>query len=203
MEDITTKICSKCKQVQCIANFTKSKSNKDGFNNYCKLCFSEIRKQWNLSHPNYGKQYYQENRLSCLINNKKYYQNNKVKCNKDNNKYVQNRCNHDHTFKMKLLIRRRMLHGIKSKKSQKSRDLLCCDWQFAHDHLEKQFRDGMTWENHGKFWQIDHIIPISFFDLTDFTEQKLAFHYGNLQPLLVKENLSKNDSIPIETNFRY
>jgi hypothetical protein len=49
----------------------------------------------------------------------------------------------------------------------------------------------------------DHIIPLDFFNLTDATEFKLANHWGNLQPLLIFENLSKGANIPEKTNFKY
>jgi hypothetical protein len=72
----------------------------------------------------------------------------------------------------------------------------------VRNHLEKQFKEGMNWENQGTVWHIDHIIPISFFHLEDPTEQYLAFHYGNLQPLFKEENQSKSDKI-LNENFRY
>ena len=43
-------------------------------------------------------------------------------------------------------------------------------------YIEKQFTKNMNWENYGK-WHIDHIKPISKFDLTDQEEQKMfSFH---------------------------
>lgn len=59
-------------------------------------------------------------------------------------------------------------------------------------HLESKFRPGMTWENRGKKgWHIDHIKPLSAFDLTDPGQVSDACHYTNLQPLWWKENLDK------------
>ena len=57
-------------------------------------------------------------------------------------------------------------------------------------HIEKQFKPGMNWSNHGK-WHIDHIRPCSSFELTDIEEQKKCFHFSNLQPLWAEENLKK------------
>jgi hypothetical protein len=65
-------------------------------------------------------------------------------------------------------------------------------------YMESKFyprKDGtlMTWENWTlNGWHIDHIKPLSAFDLSDPEQQKEACHYTNLQPLWAEENLSKN-----------
>ena len=61
-------------------------------------------------------------------------------------------------------------------------------------YIEKQFLDGMTWNNYGlKTWHIDHIKPISKYNLTDPEDIKNAFNYKNLQPLWASDNLSKSN----------
>ena len=56
----------------------------------------------------------------------------------------------------------------------------------------------MAWENYGlKGWHVDHIIPISFYDLTNEDEVKKACHYSNLQPLWWQDNLEKGNKIRI------
>ena len=61
-------------------------------------------------------------------------------------------------------------------------------------HLEKQFKNGMTWKNHGK-WHIDHIKPCASFDLTCPQQQLRCFNYKNLQPLWAFQNMSKGAKI--------
>ena len=58
-------------------------------------------------------------------------------------------------------------------------------------HLEKQFDVGMTWNNYGE-WEIDHIKPISLFNLNNDEELFECCNYNNLQPLWKKENILIN-----------
>ena len=64
------------------------------------------------------------------------------------------------------------------------------------NHIEKQFKDGMMWENYGE-WQIDHIIPKSFFKYKSISdvEFKMCWRLENLQPLWREENLSKKNNL--------
>lgn len=59
-------------------------------------------------------------------------------------------------------------------------------------HIQSQFRDGMSWSNHGE-WELDHIRPIASFDLRDEAQQRLCFHFTNFQPLWASENRKKAD----------
>lgn len=70
--------------------------------------------------------------------------------------------------------------------------LVGCSVQEFRAHLEKQFVDGMCWENRGRQgWHIDHKRPLSGFDLTDPLQLAAAFHYKNTQPLWADENRRK------------
>ena len=82
-------------------------------------------------------------------------------------------------------------------------ELIGCSVEELKQHLESQFRDGMSWENYGTTWHIDHIIPCTAFDMTDEEQQRTCFNYKNLQPLLAEENLLKNDLLPDGTRARY
>ena len=73
-------------------------------------------------------------------------------------------------------------------------ELIGCSKEELIKHLESQFIEGMTWENWSlNGWHIDHIRPISSFDLSDPAQAKECFHYSNLQPLWAIDNLKKSD----------
>lgn len=98
----------------------------------------------------------------------------------------------------KRLLRDRINKAISTgftNKAFKSVELLGASWEVCIQWLEKQFKPGMNWSNHGlNGWHIDHIRPCASFDLTDPLQQKQCFHYTNLQPLWADENLKKGSS---------
>ena len=76
------------------------------------------------------------------------------------------------------------------------KEIIGCTIQELKVHLEKQFKPGMTWDNRGSKWQIDHIRPLASFQLIDPEQQKLAMHFSNLQPLWELENKRKSNKYP-------
>ena len=64
--------------------------------------------------------------------------------------------------------------------------LLGCTMSEYMLYLESQFTEGMTWENYGDLWVIDHIKPTRFFDPWNEEELKVCYNYKNTRPLLKK-----------------
>ncbi len=89
----------------------------------------------------------------------------------------------------------RMIRMARQKKSgRRTTMFLGVSMAIAKQKIESRFRDGMTWENHGELWEIDHIVPLSYFDLANEYQLLMANHISNLQPLLKKENRKKSDN---------
>ena len=98
-------------------------------------------------------------------------------------------------YRVNKLMSNRINQLIHDKNKQSWIDIVDYTIEELKNHLEKQFRDGMTWDNYGKDWHIDHVKPVSHFNFKskldpDFKE---CWKLTNLQPLLVKENLSKGN----------
>lgn len=102
----------------------------------------------------------------------------------------------------KRLLRARIYNAIKRQsqwsgragaKAMSTFELIGCDINSLRVHIESRFTDGMTWDNQG-CWHIDHIRPCASFDLSVPEQQRLCFHYTNLQPLWARDNLAKSDS---------
>ena len=78
-------------------------------------------------------------------------------------------------------------------KKSKSLDYISCDAEFLKNHIESQFRDNMDWKTDN--WDIDHIRPVSSFDLTDENQILVCLNWRNLQPLdSVDNRIVKSDS---------
>ncbi len=167
IDEIIGKKCCKCKLWKALENYNYCKNHWDHLRVECKSCISQWRK---------------ENREKICDAFKTYEKKRKQT---------------DPIFKLMKTLRSRLGNALKYKSAKKklsTLDLTGCSVAFLKEYLEKMFKDGMTWENHGS-WHIDHIIPCSSFNLIDVDEQKKCFHYTNLQPLWAEENLKKGSKI--------
>lgn len=63
-------------------------------------------------------------------------------------------------------------------------------------HIQKQFVPGMTWENYGRSWHLDHKVPVSWFDWTKtdlVAVVRECWALSNLQPLWAEDNIKKGN----------
>jgi len=159
-----------CGKIKKFSEFDYGFGNRSKIlNHICKECF-----------PKYYKKYRKDNKDKKNINDKKL---------KENNINYRISCN----------LRTRLSGAVKNNQKNGSavKDL-GCSIEKLKQYLEKQFYpnketgEQMTWENYGLYgWHIDHIMPLSGFDLTNRKQFLKACHYTNLQPLWAKENLKK------------
>lgn len=189
------KKCSKCKKVKEFSEFHKKKMGKDGLSRQCKICRKEYNKKYRQENKDkikeINKKYYQENKDVIKEKEKKYREKNRLHINELRNNYQKNRRKIDPIFRLSINLRSRTSKAFKYKswhKGGSTEQLLGTTFKEAKKHIEKQFNDGMTWDNYGE-WHIDHIIPLA--SATTKEELKKLCHYTNLQPLWAEENMSK------------
>jgi hypothetical protein len=84
---------------------------------------------------------------------------------------------------------KRLLKESSQVKTKRTIEYLGCDGDFFVEHIKKKMIDGMTVDN----IHIDHIKPVSRFNLDDHEEFLKCCHYSNLQPLFAQDNIKKNN----------
>ncbi len=106
-------------------------------------------------------------------------------------------------FRLRSILRSRLQKAFEkgTKKGSAVRDLGCTIDEFKQ-HLENHFYGEMSWDNQGKYWNIDHIRPRCSFDLEDSGQFLQACHWSNMQPLTAVENLAKGGRWGRETRLR-
>ena len=96
--------------------------------------------------------------------------------------------------KFKRYVRTRIYNCLKFRKSKSSIEYLGTS---TDDYLDwiMNYNSEFNLDNYGCVWHIDHVIPISHFDISQENQQVLAFNWRNTMPLSAKENLKKNNRI--------
>lgn len=152
---------------------------------------SQRNKEWNKNNQLKLFLYRIWNEERLRLNNKKYHQDNKEHVNKRKRDYRKNNIQAN----LRSILRVRLYSVVRGRQKIGSavKDLGCTIDELKI-HIESQFKPGMTWKNYNhKTWHIDHIKPLSKFDLTNREQFLEACNYKNLQPLWAKENFIKHN----------
>ena len=153
----------------------------------------EKRKSYNYA------RYYGEKHEYILKQKSEYVRRPEVRKHRSeySNTYSKERRKNDIQFRLGLLLRCRLNDIFRGggKYGSAVRDLGCSLTELKA-YLEQKFEPEMSWKNHGhKGWHIDHVFPLSRFDLSNREQFMRACHYTNLQPLWWQDNLSKFNHI--------
>jgi hypothetical protein len=188
------KRCTKCSEIKEFKDFVPQKAGFMGFKAQCKSCDLKYDKKYQ-SQTNLRSE--RDKTPKSIQYRKDYISKNKDWWRKYEREYRYSRRQEDMFFKIKGNLSSRLSDLIQNRGlGERTVELLGCDKDTFLNHLESQFTEGMTWENYGlKGWHVDHIIPISSYDLTNEDEVKKACHYSNLQPLWWQDNLEKGNKI--------
>jgi hypothetical protein len=207
------KTCTHCKVVKLLSEFPVEKNKP---RSKCKSCKSLINKRWrelnkdkitlknkekwqkrknDINYIISYRDYYSNNRNLILENKKEYYEKNKKKILENHKKYEQLQLKNNPLFRLRKNVRRRLHLALNGKfKSKTTLNLIGCSWEELKVYLESKFQSGMSWDNYGYYgWHVDHIIPVSNFNIENLEELKKCMHYTNLQPLWMIDNLKKSN----------
>lgn len=219
------KVCRYCKQIKPLSEFHHWKNSPDGYHFCCKECKKKqnqqrvdkigmqvlskrqcisraIRRQTDSEYDALCREKSRQHAKSesCKRANVKYRKTHKDQINAKELERIRL----DINARIGKRIRTRIHKYVLRKEDEfNSISLLGCSIEEFRYYLEQQFEPGMTWDNYGgkDGWQIDHIVPIKWFDLTNEKEVFICFNYRNCRPLWAKDNGSKNDRLP--KNYLY
>lgn len=172
LREVDKKQCLKCSQIKSLSEFRAVAKNRDGFCNHCKTCTSAATRDWKEKNPDYvAPKKYRHNPVV-----RRAYENNKLKT--------------DSAFKFHKVMRLQIWAAAGGKKSETTEEALGCTTSEFQEHLKSLLLPGMTLENHGPVWHIGHRKPCAMIDSDDPEQRKECFHYTNLFPQYVKDNLA-------------
>lgn len=178
---VNTDICYACKREQIKRDYDNHPERVTNTN-------KKSRKKHSDKHNKKSKEWVEKNPIKRKAITAKYRETHREDLREYSTEY-QKRKRKDPSYRISKNISKALWHWMKGGKAFRHwEDIVGYTVKDLIEHLEKKFRDGMTWENYGPFWHVDHIKPLS---LCDSLEE--AWALSNLQPLLKEENLSKNN----------
>jgi hypothetical protein len=157
--------------------------HEDKLKHYQKQYHKQYDKQYRKAHKEQKKQYRNQ-----------FYEKNKKKENEQKKQYQKSRRNNDPMFKLITNVRNRVNYALKSK-SKHTMEYIRCTPEFLYNHLQCQLPIGVSMNDLGKNYHIDHIIPIMY---NNPTQDDIIFRLGwyNLQVLSAEDNMKKSNNKP-------
>ncbi len=140
-----------------------------------------------------------ENREKRRVYQLEYQKTNRDSYNAYQLSYRKRRYKTDPLYALESLCRSRILIAMRKqgfRKTSPTCEMVGCTYEELTSHLERQFAEGMRWENRGTAWHIDHRLPLA----SASTAQQLEAlcHFSNLQPLWAEDNYAKGAKMPHE-----
>jgi len=196
--------CNNCKQELSVNLFGKNKAKKNGYKGTCKPCVCKRQKELRRKQKEEDPEKFHERWYSGYLKvREKKLTDIKERLSKPENRLKKNEYIRNYKAKRRLVdksfvlyenLRKRIWGSIKNKKNT-SLEILGCDIKLYFDWINFTMSDDMSWENYGIKWNIDHIKPISSFNLEDESQVKLAFNWKNTWAMYSSENFKKKNNI--------
>jgi hypothetical protein len=187
------KECNECGNEKSIDEFAIRDINKGTYHNRCKVCTNLYAEKWR-----------NKNKESIQIKQKEWYETKGKEWKKEYeeqnrdhiNKTSRNRYKSDKQYRMKKILRSRFKKVMLGKKKYNSiLSYINLPLIEFNKWIEYQFDENMNWDNQGIYWDIDHVMPCSSFDLTKKEEIAKCFNWKNMRPLKKEDNNKKSNKI--------
>lgn len=155
----------------------------------CKDCEKEYGRKYYELNKNKRQKWTSENKERMKFLQARWYQNNKSHIRrKYNERYYR-----DVEFRLKKNLTRILTHNIV--KDNPTIMYIGTEMRFIKSWIEYNMTDEMIWENYGSYWDIDHVIPIDLFDLSNNEEVNICFNWKNLMPYSKIKNIKKSNKL--------
>jgi len=174
------------------AEKVKARVRKHTRNNLLRIREEQKKtyEKYRLKYMAQKREYYWKNRGTLLAKQKEWRRKNPDKARAGVAKFYKKRpeAKIAHRFRLRL----NKILGSKKPKDLTVFNLFGCSYETLRRHIEKQFKPGMSWDNRGKKWHVDHIVPISLYEKDDLIS---ANHYSNLRPMFASDNISRGNRL--------
>lgn len=173
---MNTKKCSKCGEIKQLSEFYKKKRGGVSHNCKCCICLS-------------SSTYYSKNKIARRAYNQSYQNINKSILSEKSKIRERERLNQDPQYRFKQNLKRRIREAFKMQ-SKNGKTKSCSEYGIDFSAIYVHIGERPSTKHH-----LDHIIPLSVFNLDDAEHVRLAHLPENLRWLPGKENCSKNDFV--------
>ncbi len=198
--------CFICKELKELNQFYKDRNRKDGHQYHCKKCIKEYQKGYQREYYSKNKDKIKADKRKYYLEHKKYYKDyakqyrseRRDELNEYWRKWFQGKYKTDIMFKLNESMSTGMYKSLKgNKEGLHWETLVPYKLEGLKKWLEDRFLPGMTWENYGSEWHVDHKRPISSFKFKSYKDLQfqVCWALSNLQPLWEEDNLKKGSKI--------
>lgn len=145
-------------------------------------------KKWSEKNRDHLNNYHQKWREKNIDKHREYKR-----------KYEKHRKDTDPLYKLISNFRTAIYQVLKENSVEKNKsyfDVLQYSPEELINHLEKQFKDDMSWDNYG-IWHVDHKLPITSFNIQEMGDEEFmkCWSLNNLQPMWGEENIRKSNKV--------
>lgn len=198
-----TKTCTNCLKQLPIDNFYKD--NRNGkYRTQCKDCCKNYDKTYYVDHKiekklyarqpkvkEYRRAYNQRPEIKIKRRERDKQENNILRRReKDKTYYNKRKDNEKFKLEQSMCV---IISSVLSGRTKESSLLFERCGYTANElrkYIELQFTSEMSWNNYGKYWEVDHIIPRRKFNYISILDNdfKQCWALSNLRPLTISEN---------------